>query len=155
MHTVYLGIGSNLGSREENCNNAIKLLSEQNVKITSQSSMIETKPWGVEDQPDFINMAIEAETSLEPDQFLALLKTIEERMGRQPAGKWGPRIIDLDILLYDDLVLETDDFVIPHPEMGKREFVLRPLAEIAPDLVHPVLKKSIRELLDKIMDNKS
>ncbi len=147
MPTAYIGIGSNLGNREENCERAIRLLIEHGITVTKRSSMIETEPWGVREQPKFINMAVEIGTELDPEGLLRILKKIEEEIGRLPTSRWGPRIIDLDILLYDDLIMETPDLVIPHPGMSEREFVLKPLAEIAPEKVHPVLKKSIKSLL--------
>lgn len=112
--------------------------------------MHETEPWGVKDQPRFINMAIEVETELDPPKLLEILKTIEGEIGRRESYKWGPRVIDLDILLYNDFVINTPELHIPHPHMHEREFVLRPLAEIAPDKIHPVLKKSVKELLSEI-----
>jgi len=147
MPTAYIGIGSNLGNREENCERAIRLLIEHGITVTKRSSMIETEPWGVREQPKFINMAVEIGTELDPEGLLRILKKIEEEIGRLPTSRWGPRIIDLDILLYDDLIMETPDLVIPHPGMSEREFVLKPLAEIAPEKMHPVLKKSIKSLL--------
>ncbi|HBH60274.1 MAG TPA: 2-amino-4-hydroxy-6-hydroxymethyldihydropteridine diphosphokinase [Nitrospiraceae bacterium] len=150
MSTVYIGIGSNLGSREENCERAIRLLIAHGITITKRSSMIETKPWGFTEQSDFINMAIEIETTLAPEELLRLLKKIETEAGRLPSSHWGPRAIDLDILLYDDLVINTPELEIPHPGIEQREFVLRPLSELAPNTMHPVLHKSIRELLDAL-----
>jgi 2-amino-4-hydroxy-6-hydroxymethyldihydropteridine diphosphokinase len=147
MHTVYIGIGSNLGNREENCEWAIRLLIDHGITVTKRSSMIETEPWGVREQPKFINMAVEIETEHEPEELLCILKKIELEAGRLPTSHWGPRIVDLDILLYDDLIMESPDLVIPHPGMSEREFVLKPLAEIAPEKIHPVVGKSIRELL--------
>ena len=147
MPTAYIGIGSNLGDREENCERAIKLLEAGKINVIKRSSMIETEPWGVEDQPKFINMAVEIETNLEPEELLSLLKKIEFEIGRSPAERWRPRIIDLDILLYNDFILKTQELEIPHSHIAEREFVLKPLAEIAPDKIHPVLKKSIKDLL--------
>lgn len=146
MSIAFIGIGSNLGNREENCNKAIELLMESGVKVSRRSSNIETEPWGVKVQPKFINIAVEIETGVEPKELLRLLKKIESEMGRLTTFRWGPRVIDLDILFYDDLVIKTPDLEIPHPGIKDRDFVLRPLAEIAPDLVHPILKKSIKEL---------
>ncbi len=147
MPTAYIGIGSNLGSREDNCKAAIRHLIDDGIKILRISSGIETEPWGVKEQPKFINMAVQVETDLDPESLLGSLKNIETRLGRSPGTRWGPRVIDLDILLYNDLVMKTDKLEIPHPRISERDFVLAPLAEIAPDLVHPVLKKSIKSLL--------
>lgn len=147
MPTAYIGIGSNLGDREDNCMKAVALLGDKGIKVTRRSSMIETEPWGVVDQPKFINMAVEIETALSPEELLKLLKVIESEIGRRPALRWGPRSIDLDILLYDDLILEAPELEIPHAGMDEREFVLKPLAEIAPEKIHPVFKKSISGLL--------
>ena len=148
MYIAYIGIGSNLGNREDNCEKAIRLLQENGLEIVKQSSMIETEPWGVPDQPLFINMAVSVKTVLSPENLLALCKKIETDLGRTETILWGPRIIDLDILFYDDVITARPDLTIPHPHIKDRDFVLRPLAEIAPDLIHPVLKKSIKELLE-------
>jgi 2-amino-4-hydroxy-6-hydroxymethyldihydropteridine diphosphokinase len=150
MSTVFIGIGSNLGNREQNCTSAIKLLIENGLKVTKMSRKVETEPWGVENQPRFINMAVKAETVLEPLKLLAMLKDIESRLGRKSDIRWGPRIIDLDILFYDDIVIKTPELNIPHPGISERVFVLRPLSEIAPDKIHPVLQKSIKKMFDEI-----
>lgn len=149
MFIIYIGIGSNLGKRKNNCLQAIESLREKGLNIIRQSSMYETEPWGLKDQPKFINMAVEAETGLSPRKLLEVLKQIESDMGRSHTEKWGPRIIDLDILLYDDLNIAGDNLVIPHPLMHERDFVLEPLSEIAPDIVHPVLQKRIKEIFIK------
>ena len=146
MAIVYIGIGSNLGDRHRNCLRAIELLRQNGLFITKQSSMHETEPWGVTEQPEFVNMAVEVVTDLSPKKLLEMIKKIEKDMGRQDTIKWGPRIIDLDILLYDNIILKTDFLTIPHPLMHEREFVLGPLSEIAGDFIHPVLKKSIADL---------
>ncbi len=150
MPIAYIGIGSNLGKKEENCEKAITLLIDNGIKVFNRSSMIETEPWGVKEQPRFINMAVEIETCLEPGELLSLLERIESELGRRPGIRWGPRVMDLDVLLYSDLIIKTPELEIPHPGTYDRNFVLRPLAEIAPDKVHPVLKKSIKELLGEI-----
>lgn len=150
MPIIYIGLGSNVGKREWNCERAVSILEEHGVSILKRSSLYETTPWGVEDQPDFINMVVEAEAALEPLELLNLLKEIESHMGRVQTYRWGPRLIDLDILFYDDLVIDTPELKIPHPFIEKREFVLRPLLEIAPELRHPVTGKTIKEMLDDL-----
>ena len=147
MAIVYIGLGSNLGDRHRNCLRAIELLRQKGLLIAKQSSLHETEPWGVTEQPEFVNMAVQAETDLAPIKLLEMLKEIEKDMGRQDTIRWGPRIIDLDVLLYDDIILKTDFLTIPHPLMHERLFVLGPLSEIASDFIHPVLKKSIGDLL--------
>jgi 2-amino-4-hydroxy-6-hydroxymethyldihydropteridine diphosphokinase len=148
--SAYIGIGSNLGNRQQNCLRAIELLEEKRITVKKRSSMYETDPWGIKNQPRFINMAIEIETGLEPVELLRLLKSIEREIGREDSYKWGPRIIDLDILLFDDLIVKEDNLQIPHPSMHERDFVLRPLCEIAPDRIHPLLKVRICDLMQKL-----
>lgn len=153
MSIVYIGLGSNIGNREENCKLAIRLLKENGIRVKKQSGMFETEPWGVKNQPMFINMAIEIETGKKPDELLGILKNIEKQMGRTETLKWGQRVIDLDILLYSDLIIETPQLEIPHPFMHEREFVLKPLAEIAPHKKHPVSGKTIKEMFDCLKQN--
>jgi 2-amino-4-hydroxy-6-hydroxymethyldihydropteridine diphosphokinase len=150
MPIVYIGLGSNLGNREKNCEKAIQLLMENGASVSKRSSMFETEPWGIGDQPKFINMVVEIETGLEPEKLLGILKKIERDAGRKPSKRWGPRVIDLDILLYEDLIVKSPELEIPHPGINEREFVLKPLLEIAPDKIHPLLKKSIKDLLNEI-----
>jgi 2-amino-4-hydroxy-6-hydroxymethyldihydropteridine diphosphokinase len=151
---VHIGIGSNIGDRKANCRNAIERLKGRGINIKKISSMYETEPWGIKDQPKFINMAIEAETGLPPERLLESLKLIEKEMGRtEPCptkSKWGPRIIDLDILFYGDKVINMERLEIPHPLLHEREFVLVPLSEIAPEKLHPTLKKTVRELREEL-----
>jgi len=151
MAIVYIGLGSNVGDRHRNCLTAIELLRQNGLLVARQSSMHETEPWGVTDQPEFVNMTVETETDLAPIKLLEVLKKIEKDMGRQDTMKWGPRIIDLDILLYDDIIMKTDSLTIPHSLMHERAFVLRPLSEIAGNFIHPVLKKSITDLLKEVI----
>jgi len=150
MSVAYIGVGSNLGDRAFNCKQAIGLLRQKGTTVSKESSLYETKPWGVRDQPLFLNMAIEIETDLKPFELLRTLKDIEKKMGRDETFLWGPRIIDLDILLYDNNIVDEKGLRIPHPHMQDREFVLRPLCEIAGDVIHPSLLLSIGELLQRL-----
>jgi 2-amino-4-hydroxy-6-hydroxymethyldihydropteridine diphosphokinase len=148
--TAYLSLGSNLGNREDNLDMALKLLG-QRMRLGKVSSIYDTEPIGNTKQPRFLNLACEVFTHLAPEGLLALAKGIEGKMGRR--GKSGePRTIDIDILLYGDQIVDTRELVIPHPRMAERSFVLVPLAEIAPDLVHPVLKKTIKEMNQAIKE---
>jgi len=150
MAIAHIGIGSNLGKREENCLRSIDFLEEEGIFIRKCSTLYESEPWGVKDQPRFVNAAVEVETDKKPQALLAALKKIEKTMGRTETGRWGPRVIDLDILFYNDLVIDTPDLRIPHPFMHERKFVLRPLSDIAPDKMHPVLRKTVKELLAEV-----
>ncbi|HET9588690.1 MAG TPA: 2-amino-4-hydroxy-6-hydroxymethyldihydropteridine diphosphokinase [Anaerolineales bacterium] len=145
-NTVYLALGSNLGDRLANLKRAIAALSPQ-MEVKAKSHVYETPPWGFEDQPKFLNQVIQVNTYLAPEPLLKHLKRLEVTLGRKATFPNGPRLIDIDILFYDDLVLNTPSLEIPHPRLHERGFVLLPLADIAPDWVHPVLKKSVGELL--------
>lgn len=136
-----------MGNREKNLARAKKLIEEQAGKITRASALYETAAWGKTDQPSFYNQALELETALAPKDLLELLLAIEKKLGRQRDEKFGPRTIDIDILLYGDHICNDPQLRIPHPELQNRRFALTPLAEIGPGLVHPVFKKSITELL--------
>lgn len=151
MSVSYIGIGSNLGNRQENCFRAVEILEKRGIKVQKQSSLYETEPWGVKVQPRFINMVVKIETTLKPNNLLRLLKDIEREIGRQDSFHWGPRIIDLDILLFNSLVLNEENLQIPHPYLHEREFVLRPLNEIAPDVIHPVFHMSIDKLTHNML----
>lgn len=145
-HTVYLSLGTNLGDRAENLKQALAFLPPQ-MQVRKRSNVYETPPWGYTEQDAFLNQVVEAATYLEPEPLLKHLKRLETALGRKATFRYGPRLIDLDILFYDDLVLETPLLTLPHPHLHERGFVLLPMMDIAPDLVHPVLKKSIRELI--------
>ncbi|MBI5554596.1 MAG: 2-amino-4-hydroxy-6-hydroxymethyldihydropteridine diphosphokinase [Elusimicrobia bacterium] len=151
VKTAYLGLGSNIGNKRENIKEAIRLL-RQEVKIAKMSSYYKTKPVGYADQPDFINVAIEIKTNLTPLQLLRMVKDIEKKIGRKKTFQNGPRIIDIDILIYYDEIMKTKKLVIPHPDMHRRWFVLKPLAEIAPEVIHPTLKHTIKNLFAKLKD---
>jgi len=151
MSVSYIGIGSNLGNRQENCSRAVEILEKRGIKVQKKSSLYETEPWGVKDQPRFINMVVQIETTLKPTDLLRVLKDIEREIGRQDSFRWGPRMIDLDILLFNALVLNEENLQIPHPYLHEREFVLRPLNEIAPDIIHPVFHVSIDKLTQNML----
>ncbi len=144
-HVVYLALGSNIGNRLANLKEAISALAPQ-MEVKARSSVYETDPWGYEDQEKFLNQVVRVETYLKPEQLIKHLKRLEVALGRKESFPNGPRLIDMDILLYDDLVLYSPALTIPHPHMHERAFVLVPLMDVASDLVHPVKKKSIREL---------
>ena len=147
FHTAYVALGSNLGDKEANLRRALELLIERGVEIVKTSTFISTEPYGVTDQPTFLNGVCEVRTSLEPLELLHTLLEIEQEMGRVRLRHWGERNIDLDLLLYEDVVMDTPQLKLPHPDMQNRDFVLLPLAEIAPELVHPTLQKTISELV--------
>ncbi len=141
-HTVYLSIGSNMGDRKKYLLDGIEFIKkDENVRVLKVSEPKETAPYGNTEQDDFLNGAVKLETILTPHELLDLLHGAENAAGRVRKEHWGPRTLDMDILLYDDIVLEDDDLVIPHPDMMNRDFVLEPLKEIAPNAVHPVLGK--------------
>ena len=144
-HIVYLALGTNLGDRPANLRAAVKAFSPQ-INVIAESKVYETPPWGYEDQPTFLNMAVKCETNLEPESLLKCLKQLEVQLGREQSFRWGPRLIDIDILFYDDLILKSESLTIPHPRLHERAFVLVPLTDIASDFIHPVLKKTIKEL---------
>jgi len=151
MHTVYLGLGTNLGDRAANLRAAVVGLAE-NLDVTAVSPIYETAPWGITDQPDFLNMCLTAKTELSPHELLALLKKLEQEIGRVPGERWGPRLIDIDLLFYANQIINTEKLKIPHPELPERAFVLHPLADIAPHFVHPVLGETIAMLAAKLDD---
>lgn len=146
---VYIALGTNIGNREKNLQTALLELGK-NCKIIKKSSIYETEPVGFKDQDDFLNMVIEAETELQPTELIINLQEIEHRMGRVKEILDGPRIIDLDILFYDSQLIDTPNLKIPHPRLHKRNFVLKPLMEIAADFIHPKLKKSVQQLFKEL-----
>lgn len=146
MSIVFIGLGSNIGNRDLNIEMALEKLQKKGVKILCYSSFYATKPYGYTDQPEFLNGVAEITTDLTPRCLLNLLLDIESELGRKRRIKWGPRIIDLDILFYDDLVIDEKGLTIPHPDLHNRRFVLEPLNEIDPEFIHPVLGKTVKEL---------
>ena len=151
---AYIGIGSNMGSPLANCQEALTRLEDHaGISVIGQSSFYETEPIGILEQNWFINAAAQVSTGLEPVSLLEALLEIEIAMGRIRTEKWGPRIIDLDLLLYEDEVIQTPRLEIPHPEMNGRRFVLAPLNELAPDQVHPLAGKTIQQLLSELPED--
>ena len=147
MNLAYLLIGGNLGNRSANLQNALHQIEKNCGKILDLSAIYETAAWGLSNQPSFYNQAVSIQTNLEPKALMEQLLAIETNMGRIRSIKLGPRLIDLDILLIDQLILNTETLILPHPLMEHRRFALLPLAEIAPNLMHPILQKTIQELL--------
>jgi len=147
---AYLGLGSNVGDREEYIEQAVFLLEKNpNIQVTRRSSNQETEAEGGGDQPPYINAAVEIKTSLSPQKLLEICQEIEAALGREREVEWGPRTIDIDILLYNDEIVSEDKLQIPHPLMHERLFVLKPLREIAPHALHPVLEKTVESLFDE------
>jgi len=147
-HRIFIGLGSNLGNRLDYIQQALKALPPE-IKVLRSSQIYETPAWGYTDQPPFLNQVVEAQTELDPEALLAKLKSIEEQLGRVANFRYGPRCIDLDILFFDDLIYQSVTLNIPHPSLPQRAFVLVPLNEIAPNLLHPGLNQKISELVKK------
>jgi 2-amino-4-hydroxy-6-hydroxymethyldihydropteridine diphosphokinase len=143
---IYLALGTNLGDRPANLRAALAALPPV-VMLLESSPIYETPPWGVTDQPAFLNMVIKGKTRLEAQNLLKHLKFLETQLGRLPSIRYGPRKIDIDLLFYDDILLNTPELTIPHPRLHERAFVLIPLADLAPELVHPAFGKTVRQLL--------
>ncbi|MCR4739342.1 MAG: 2-amino-4-hydroxy-6-hydroxymethyldihydropteridine diphosphokinase [Lachnospiraceae bacterium] len=152
-HDAYIALGSNMGDKKAFLDGAVLAMKEkEDIRFVSCSGYAESKPYGGVKQDDFLNAACHVRTLMTPDELLAFLQETENKAHRERKVHWGPRTLDLDMLMYDDLVINSKDLIIPHPEMHKRDFVLAPLCEIAPTLRHPLSKKTVRELLEELDD---
>ncbi|MFT3903501.1 MAG: 2-amino-4-hydroxy-6-hydroxymethyldihydropteridine diphosphokinase [Niabella sp.] len=152
MNNVFLIIGGNLGNRKANLREACARINERAGKVVKTSSIYETEPWGVEGQPHYYNQVLQVLTRLQPDALMQTLLKIEEQMGRVREIKYGARTIDIDILFFNDLAYESPMVTVPHPRIAERRFVLTPMAEIAPDFIHPVFQKNMTALLRQCTD---
>ena len=152
MTVVYLLLGSNENNRQHNIEQALRLMALKGCEILSQSALYETEAWGLKEQQPFLNQAVEVRTTLQPLQLLHTLKAIEKETGRVETVKWGPRVIDIDILFYGAAIIDEPELKVPHPYLHQRRFTLVPLAEIAPQLLHPVIYKTVVQLLAECED---
>jgi 2-amino-4-hydroxy-6-hydroxymethyldihydropteridine diphosphokinase len=153
MNKVYLGLGTNLGDRKKNLRDAVEQIAEHIGRVLKTSSVYETAPWGFDAENDFLNMVAEVDTLLSPSELLNKIFEIESKLGRERTqDRYSSRVIDIDIILYDDLIVDQKGLKIPHRLMHERRFVLAPLCEIAPDLIHPMLKKSMSVLVEECRD---
>jgi len=152
MNQTYLLIGGNLGNRQKNLEKAMELIAAKAGQVGKSSSLYETEAWGMRDQPAFLNQVLVLFTKLDPRQLLSIILDIEHQMGRERTQKFGPRAIDIDILFYNEAIIDEPGLTIPHPQLHLRKFTLEPLHEIAPSLVHPVLNKTITDLLKDCPD---
>ena len=153
-HTSYIGIGGNMGDKEKNVKEALKLINNSNhTKITKTSKFYETSPVGYLAQEDFLNCAIEVKTLLNPLELVRFMLSIEKELKRERTVRWGPRTIDLDVLLYDNIISSQEEIIIPHPRMQERMFVLEPLCDIAPYVMHPILNKTVIEIKESLKNN--
>ncbi|HDK7167784.1 TPA: 2-amino-4-hydroxy-6-hydroxymethyldihydropteridine diphosphokinase [Clostridium botulinum] len=150
MHTAYVAFGSNIGEKENYIKRALEKIEEREIKIIKVSPIYETEPYGVLDQNSFLNGVVRIETNLTPEDLIKELLLIEKQLDRVRERRWGPRTIDLDIIFYDDLIINKNNLIIPHKDMENREFVLKPLCDIDKNFIHPVLKKSVKQLYDEL-----
>jgi 2-amino-4-hydroxy-6-hydroxymethyldihydropteridine diphosphokinase len=153
MHHVFLSLGSNVGNREANLKHAVLFLKQKN-QLLHISSVYETAPWGNADQANFLNQIVEMTSDFKPAELLVYIKEVELEMGREPDDvRYQPRVIDIDILFYEHIIVTSQTLMIPHPHIHERRFILVPMVEIAPKFVHPVLGRTMKELLERCVDN--
>ena len=148
-HRIFLSLGTNLGERRMNLQQAISAMADS-VDVTDVSRLYQTAPWGLEDQPDFLNICLAGFSELSPPDLLIALKDVEGALGRKPGVRWGPRLIDIDIIFYDEIVYQADDLMIPHKHVAERAFVLVPLADIAPAYRHPIIGMTVTDMLAQV-----
>ena len=153
IENIFLGLGSNQGDRELNLKNSIKLLNSRVGKVLNTSEIYESEPWGVKNQNYFLNQVIEIETRIDPNDLLNICKNIEYDMGRKPEIRWGKRVIDIDILYYQSKVINQENLKIPHKLMHERKFVMIPLNDLNENHLHPILKITNKEILNKCIDS--
>lgn len=146
---VFLGLGSNLGDRMGNLERGLEILGER-IKLIKVSSIYETEPWGFAEQPSFLNCVVEGETSASPEGVLEILQEAEKRVGRWATFEWGPRVFDADLLFYGNRIMNLPQLTVPHPRIAERAFVLVPMGEIAPDLVHPLMRMSVKAMAERV-----
>ena len=154
LQTVFLAFGANLGNPRDQIEQGIMALNDHGVSVIARSSWFETEPVGMDDQPFFLNLVARASTSLDPYELLAVCQQVEQRVGRVPSVRFGPRHLDIDILLYGDERIESEELTIPHPRMSERRFVLIPLLELAPDLEDPELNQPYADVLSRLDEGK-
>ncbi len=150
MHRAFIAIGTNLGDRKRNIELAVKKMEATQIAVIKKSPIYSTMPYGYKNQPIFLNCVVETQTDMSVEELLHTLQKIEKEMGRTKKIRWGPRIIDLDIIFFDNNIINKPDLQIPHPDMQNRDFVLKPLKDIAGDFMHPVLHKTVKELLEQL-----
>ncbi|AJD32981.1 MULTISPECIES: 2-amino-4-hydroxy-6-hydroxymethyldihydropteridine diphosphokinase [Clostridium] len=150
MHTAYIAFGSNIGDKKDYIKKALEKIEERGMKIIKVSPVYETEPYGVLDQDSFLNGVVKIETNLTSEDLIEVLLDIEKQLDRVRERRWGPRTIDLDIIFYDNLIINKNNLIIPHKDMENREFVLKPLCDIDENFIHPVLKKSVKQLYDEL-----
>lgn len=154
MHVAYIAFGTNMGDKRKYIREALKKIKDKGINIIKVSSIYETEPYGVLEQDNFLNGVVQVETDLSPEMLLESLMSIEKELDRVRIKKWGPRTIDLDIIFYEDFIINKENLVVPHKDMENRDFVLKPLCELDENFIHPILKKSVKKLYEDLQNKK-